>query len=93
MDTAKKDAPPQTGASPDAPASSARPPAGAVAGSHRLNAEEQKRHQAFLAFVRAKEEAWATMSPAERAEAEAAWEAAVTNINDARAGHRKVFVG
>ena len=62
-------------------------------GSRQVSAEEQKRHQAFLAFVRAKEDAWATMSPEERAEAEAAWEATVKNINDARAGHRKVFVG
>ena len=64
-----------------------------LTGSHQMSAEERERHQAFLAFVRAKEDAWATMSPDERAEAEAAWEAAVTNINNARAGHRKVFVG
>jgi len=58
-----------------------------------MSAEERERHQAFLAFVRAKEDAWATMSPDERAAVEAMWERAAKNINDARAGHRKVFVG
>ncbi len=66
---------------------------GCDAATRAKTEEERQRHQAFLAFVHAKEQAWAAMSPAERAAAEAMWEAAAKNINDARAGHRKVFVG
>ena len=61
--------------------------------AHQTSAEERERHQSFLAFVRAKEQSWAAMSPAERAASEAMWEAAAKNINEVRAGHRKVFVG
>ena len=83
MDSVKNGSPPLAG--------TARQTA-AVATSPRSDAEVQSRHQAFLAYVRAKEQAWANLSPTARKAAEAGWEAVIKNINDARAGHRKVFV-
>lgn len=78
-----KNGPPPTG-------TASRPAADDAASEPRT--EAQGDGQAFMAFVRAKERASATMSPAERAAAEASWEDVIDNINDARSGHRKVFV-
>jgi hypothetical protein len=63
-----------------------------VVSAPSISPDAQARHKAFLSFIHAKERAWVTLSPAEREAAEAGWGAVIKNINDARAGHRKVFV-
>ncbi len=58
----------------------------------KLTPDQEGRLAAFDAVIKRRDEDWAAMSPAERAEENAKWEKVKATINGDRVGYRQVFV-